>query len=388
MSIPFIDLQAQRRRIAADIDRAVQKTIESGAYILGPPVRALEAELSAITSAAHTVSCANGTDALALPLMAWNVGPGDAVFCPSFTFAATAEIIAWTGATPVFIDIDPATYNIDSDHLERSIKGVLDAGGLTPRAVIAVDVFGQLANYDVISEISRRYNLKLISDCAQSFGATLHGKHPIAWADAVTTSFFPAKPLGCYGDGGAIQTNDDELAALLLSLRMHGQASEQDREEFGFDHQAKYLNVRVGLNSRLDSVQAAILLEKLKIFDDEIEKRNVVAKRYCDGLDGSVLQTPTVIDGGLSVWAQFTIESARRDGLASHLQGQGIPSAVYYPIPMHQQQAYQEHVVIGDGLPITEDKAGQVISLPMHPYLDEQTQSKIIDAVKAFNGNH
>ena len=386
-SIPFIDLQAQRRRIAPEIARAISEIVEGGAYILGPPVRELEAALSALTGASHTVSCANGTDALNLPLMAWGIGPGDAVFCPSFTFAATAGIIALTGATPVFVDIDEASYNIDPAHLEKSIQSVLADKKLTPRVIIAVDLFGQLADYPAISEIAKKYALKLISDCAQGFGATLNNHHSIAWADVVTTSFFPAKPLGCYGDGGALQTNDASLADKIISLRMHGQANDADCASLDYAHAPKYLNVRIGINSRLDSIQAAILLEKLKIFEDEIERRNVVAQRYNEHLQDVASQVPSVIDGARSVWAQYTIETEHRDGLGDHLRRQGIPSAIYYPVPMHQQKAYARHVVVGEGLPVTERKADRVISLPMHPYLDEATQDRIIDGVKAFNAH-
>lgn len=386
MSIPFIDLQAQRRRIEDKINTAVARVIESGAYVMGPEVRQFEEQMSAFSGAKHTVSCANGTDALYLPLMAWEIGEGDAVFCPSFTFAATGEVIPWANASPVFVDILPTTFNMDPEHLEASINAVLKEGKLRPKVVIAVDLFGQPADYPAIREIADRYGLKLIADSAQGFGCTLHGKHPIEWADAVTTSFFPAKPLGCYGDGGAIQTNDDALAELLDSLRVHGKATPTDIAGANFEHDPKYWNMRVGLNSRLDTIQAAILIEKLAIFEDEIEQRNVVANRYREGLGGHVLQAPPVIENGVSTWAQYVIEHKDRDGLAQYLRGQGIPTAVYYPIPIHQQQVYAAYPTGPGGLPVSEAKAQTVIALPMHPYLDEASQENIIAAIRGYNG--
>jgi dTDP-4-amino-4,6-dideoxygalactose transaminase len=371
MSIPFIDLKAQRARLKAGIDAAVMRVLDHGAFVMGPEVAELERRLGAFGEAAHVLTCANGTDALALPLMAWGVGRGDAVFCPSFTFAATAEVVPWTDATPVFVDVLPDTYNIDPDHLDRAIAEVKAKGDLVPRAVIAVDLFGQPADYPKIAEVARRHGLKLIADSAQGFGCTLDGRQPLHWADASTTSFFPAKPLGCYGDGGAVLTNDAELHALLVSLRNHGA---------GVD---KYDNVRIGMNSRLDTIQAAILLEKLAAFPAEIEARNRVADRYAQGLKGAV-RTPTVIAGGVSTWAQYTVETADRDGLAAALKEQGIPTATYYPRPLHVQTAYRDFPVGGNGLPVTMDKAGRVISLPMHADLDEPTQDRIIAAVGAF----
>jgi dTDP-4-amino-4,6-dideoxygalactose transaminase len=386
LALAFIDLQAQRRRISDRIDAAVKAVIEGGAYILGPEVGAFEKQLSAFSGAKRTVSCANGTDALVLPLMAWGVGEGDAVFCPSFTFAATAEVLPWVGASPVFIDIRPDTYNMDPDHLEAAIEAVKKAGRLTPKAIIAVDLFGQPADYPRIAEIAKRHGLKLIADSAQGFGCTLAGRHPAYWADAVTTSFFPAKPLGCYGDGGAVQTNDDTLADLLDSLRVHGKATKADIAQSKFEHDPKYLNVRIGLNSRLDTIQAAILIEKLAIFAEEIDKRNAVAERYAKGLAGHVRSTPAVIKGGVSTWAQYTIEVDDRDGLAAHLKREGVPTAVYYPIPIHKQAIYSAYPTGPGGLPVSEAKAKTVISLPMHPYLDTATQDIIITKIKAFNG--
>jgi len=385
MSIAFIDLAAQQKRIKPQIDAAIAKVLAHGAYVMGPEVRQFEADLAAFAGAKHAVSCANGTDALALPLMAWEIGAGDAVFCPSFTFAATGEIIPWLGASPVFVDILPDTYNLDPVRLEQAILAIKAEGKLTPKAIIAVDLFGQPADYPAISAIAKKYRLKLIADSAQGFGCTLNDKHPGAWADVTTTSFFPAKPLGCYGDGGAVLTNDDWLAERIDSLRVHGKATASDIEGKTFEHDPKYLNVRVGLNSRLDTLQAAILIEKLKIFADELQARDQIAKRYGAGLKGSVSTAPMVIAGGFSTWAQYTIEHPNRDGLAAHLKVLGIPSAAYYPMPMHTQDVYGAYPRPG-GLPVSEAKAKTVLSLPMHPYLDVETQGKIIDGVRSFNG--
>jgi dTDP-4-amino-4,6-dideoxygalactose transaminase len=356
-----------------------------GAYVMGPEVRAFEARLAAFAHAKHAVSCANGTDALVLPLMAWGVGAGDAVFCPSFTFAATGEVIPLVGASPVFVDIRPETYNLDPDKLEAAIVAIKAEGKLVPRVIIAVDLFGQPADYPAIAAIAERHDLKLIADSAQGFGCTLNGQHPGAWADVVTTSFFPAKPLGCYGDGGAILTDDAWLAERLDSLRVHGKAVASDIQGKTFDHDPKYLNMRVGLNSRLDTIQAAILIEKLAVFADELDKRDKVADRYAAGLAGSPAKTPTVIAGGRSTWAQYTIEHANRDGLAAHLKTLGVPTAAYYPMPMHAQDCYSSYPRPG-GLPVSEAKAEVVLALPMHPYLEPDVQDRIIEGVRSFNG--
>jgi dTDP-4-amino-4,6-dideoxygalactose transaminase len=385
MTIPFIDLASQQKRIKPQIDAAIAKVLAHGAYVMGPEVRQFEAELAAFAQIKHCLSCANGTEALALPLMAWEIGAGDAVFCPSFTFAATGEVIPWLAASPVFVDILPDTYNIDPVRLEQAILAIKTEGRLTPKAIIAVDLFGQPADYPAISAIARKYGLKLIADSAQGFGCTLDGKHPGAWADVVTTSFFPAKPLGCYGDGGAVLTDDDWLAERIDSLRVHGKATAGDIAGKTFEHDPKYLNVRVGLNSRLDTLQAAILIEKLRIFTDELKARDEIARRYAAGLKGSVTHAPVVIPGGFSTWAQYTIEHPNRDGLAAHLKTQGVPSAAYYPMPMHTQEVYSVYPRPG-GLPVSEAKAKTVLSLPMHPYLDVETQGKVIDAVRSFNG--
>jgi len=385
--IPFIDLAAQQVRLKPRIDAAIQKVLAHGAYVMGPEVAAFEEQLAAFGRARFALSCGNGTDALALPLMAWGVGAGDAVFCPSFTFAATPEVIPWTGATPVFVDILPETYNLDPDHLEAAIEAVKAKGELTPRAVIAVDLFGQPADYPRIVQICRRHGLKLIADSAQGFGCTLYGEHPVFWADAATTSFFPAKPLGGYGDGGAVLTDDADLWERMDSLRIHGKVVKSDINGHPLQHDPKYLNMRIGMNSRLDTLQAAILIEKLGVFAEEIELRQTVAKRYAKGLKGHVHTTPKVIEGGHSVWAQYVIEHHDRDGLAAHLRTLGVPTAVYYPVPMHRQAPYAGFPVGPGGLPVSEAKAGRVLALPMHAYLTEDVQDQIIEGVRGYNGS-
>ena len=368
--IAFIDLKAQRTRLGVRIDAAVARVLDHCQFVMGPEVVELEKQLGAFGGAKHVLSCANGTDALALPLMAWGVGRGDAVFVPSFTFAATAEVVPWFEAEPVFVDVLPDTYNMDPASLEAAIVAVKAEGRLTPRVVIAVDLFGQPADYPKIAEITRRHGMKLISDSAQGFGCTLNGEQPLEWADVTTTSFFPAKPLGCYGDGGAVLTNDDSLIDVLRSLRNHGAGTD------------KYDNVRIGMNSRLDTIQAAILLEKLAVFPQEIGLRNQAADRYAEGLAGSV-GVPSVIAGGTCVWAQYTIESDERDALAARLREAGVPTAAYYPRPLHMQTAYYSYPRAPGGLPVTEAKAPRVLSLPMHSDLDPATQERIVSAVRS-----
>ncbi len=378
--IAFIDLLAQRRRLGDRIDRAVMGAVDAGQWIMGPQVSEFERRLAAFGRAEHALSCANGTDALALPLMAWGIGAGQAVFCPSFTFTATAEAVAWTGATPVFVDILPDTYNLDPRALERAVQAVAAEGRLKPAAVIAVDLFGQPADYPALAEVCRRHGLKLVADSAQGFGCTLGGEHPLHWADVTTTSFFPAKPLGGYGDGGAVLTDDAGLAELIDSIRVHGKATASDAAAADFAHEAKYLNTRVGMNSRLDTLQAAILLEKLDIFPDDLARRNVAADRYGRGLDGAAA-TPAVISGGVSTWAQYTIEVDHRDEVVKRLKGFGVPTAVYYPVPLHQQVAYAD-CPAPEGLPVTEAKAGRVLSLPISADLDPAVQDYVIESVR------
>jgi len=384
--IAFIDLAAQQARLKPRIDAAIQRVLAHGQYVMGPEVAAFERQLADFCGAAHALSCGNGTDAIALPLMAWGIGAGDAVFCPSFTFAATPEVVPWTGATPVFVDILPDTYGLDPAHLEAAIAAVRAEGRLRPAAVIAVDLFGQSADYPRLAAICRREGLKLIADSAQGFGCTLDGRHPAHWADAATTSFFPAKPLGAYGDGGAVLTDDAALWERMDSLRVHGKAVAGDIAGKVFEHDPKYLNMRIGMNSRLDTLQAAILIEKLAVFPGEIEARQIAADRYAAGLKGHCLATPTVIAGGTSVWAQYVIEHADRDGLAAHLKTQGIPTAVYYPVPMHQQAPYAGFPRGPGGLPVSEAKAELVLALPMHADLTAETQDRIIAAVRGYNG--
>lgn len=367
----FIDLHAQQARIKSEIDAGVAAVLESGRYILGPQVTELEEKLAKFTGAKHAVSCANGTDAILLPMMAWGIGPGDAVFCPSFTYCATAEVIALVGATPVFVDIERDTYNMSAESLKRAIAQVKAEGTLTPKAVIVVDLFGQCADYETLTPIVRDAGMHYISDCAQGFGSTLNGKHPLHWTDVQTTSFFPAKPLGAYGDGGATLTNDSELDTAMRSVRMHGQ---------GID---KYDNIRIGLNSRLDTMQAAILLPKLSIFPSEIEDRNTIAARYSEALQSNTIQTPTIMEGVISTWAQYTIEVADPTAFADTLKAADIPTARYYPVPIHKQTAYAHYPICEDGLPNTMACRKHVISLPMHAYLSEADQDLIIAAAKS-----
>ncbi|MBR9824359.1 MAG: DegT/DnrJ/EryC1/StrS aminotransferase family protein [Alphaproteobacteria bacterium] len=367
--VPFIDLEAQRARIQAEIETAVASVLRDGRYILGPQVQELEGQLKEFSGAPEALACANGTDALMLPLLAWGIGQGDAVFVPSFTFASTAEVVPWLQASPVFVDIEPSTYNMDPDHLESAIEATLAEGRLRPAVIIAVDLFGQPANYPRLAAIAEKYGLRLISDSAQGFGCTLDDKHPVHWADAVTISFYPAKPLGCYGDGGAVLAKAKEDYTLMKSFHVHGEGAE------------RYEYARIGMNSRLDTIQAAILLEKLKIFSDEIEARNIAALRYADGF-GDLVKTPQIIDGGRSVWAQYTIEVDDRDGFRKSLADQGVPTAVYYPIPLHKQAPYAVYPVGPQGLNATENAAGRVVSLPMDGYLGGERQQRVIDAVR------
>jgi UDP-2-acetamido-2-deoxy-ribo-hexuluronate aminotransferase len=383
-SIPFIDLIGQRRRLGERIDHAVMAAVNAGQWIMGPQVREFEQKLAAFGQAKHAPSCANGTDALALPLMAWEIGVGDAVFCPSFTFTATAEAVCWTGATPVFVDILPDTYNLDLKALDAAVLAIKAEGKLKPAAVIAVDLFGQPADYPAISEVAKRHGMKLVSDSAQGFGCTLNGHHPLHWADVTTTSFFPAKPLGCYGDGGAVLTDDAHLAELIDSLRVHGKAVACDGDVESFGHDPKYLNTRIGMNSRLDTIQAAILLEKLAIFQDDIALRNAAADRYAEGLEGAVT-VPAMIAGGVSTWAQYTVEADDRDALLAGLKAAGVPTAVYYPVPLHKQIAYA-HCPTPNGLPVTEAKAGRVFSLPISADIDPEQQAYVIHTIRSLTG--
>jgi len=368
--LPFIDLAAQRRRLGPAIDDAVARVLTHCQFIIGPEVRAFESELAAFAGARHAVTCASGTDALVLALRALGIGPGDAVICPSFTFCATAEVAVLVGATPVFVDVHPDTFNIDVGGIPGAIEAA-KAAGLTPKAIIPVDLFGLSADHDAIAAAAKTHGLFVIDDAAQGFGGTYKGRPLGTFGHMTCTSFFPAKPLGCYGDGGAVLTDDGTLADTLRSLRVHGQGSD------------KYDNVRIGLASRLDTIQAAVLSEKLKIFPEEIAARQVVARRYADGLK-DIVTVPAVPADLTSVWAQYTIRVAggRRAALAAALKDDGIPTAIYYPIPLHRQVAYRQYPVGRSGLAVSDRLADEVISLPMHPYLDEPTQARIVEATR------
>jgi dTDP-4-amino-4,6-dideoxygalactose transaminase len=369
-TIPFIDLAAQRRRLGGAIEAALLRVMDHGVYIMGPEVRQLEEELAAFCGAAHVVTCANGTDALGLVLMAKGVGPGDAVFCPSFTFCATAEAVAWVGATPVFVDVLSDSFNMNPASLQVAVATARTLG-LRPAVVIPVDLFGQPADYDGIEAVAAREGLWVLCDAAQSFGTTYKARKVGTIGAATITSFFPAKPLGCYGDGGAIFTDDADLAGILRSVRVHGQGNN------------KYDNVRIGVNSRLDTVQAAVLIEKLRLFTDEIAMRDRVAKRYSERLAETAI-VPTVPDGLTSVWAQYTLRllDFDRDAFIATLKAQGVPTAIYYPAPLHRQAAYAGLPIAEGGLPVAERVAEEVVSLPMHPYLTEAVQDRIVAAVR------
>ena len=368
--IPFIDVASQRRRLGRAVDDAVKRVTDHCQFILGPEVKAFEAELAKFCGARHVVTCASGTDALTLALMAKGIGPGDAVFCPSFTFCATAEVVALVGATPVFVDVEADTFNIDPKGITAALATAKRLG-LKPKAVVPVDLFGLPADHDAIAAVAKSAGLFVLDDAAQGFGATYKGRQLGTFGHATATSFFPAKPLGCYGDGGAVFTDDDKFAETLLSLRVHGQGSD------------KYDNVRIGMASRLDTIQAAILIEKLKIVPDEIAARDRAARYYAEGL-ANLVMAPTVPAGLSSVWAQYTIRipGGRRDKIVAGLKAEGIPTAIYYPIPLHRQQAYKHYPVGEGGVAVSDRLAGEVLSLPMHAYLDSATQDRIIDAVK------
>ncbi len=370
--IEFIDLGAQRRRLGRRVDEAILRVVDHGKYIMGPEVAIFEQELAAFCGAKHVLSCANGTDALGLALMAKGVKPGQAVLVPSFTFAATAEVVAWFDAVPVFVDVLEHTFNMDPVSLETGIATAKRLG-LEPAGIIPVDLFGLPAEYGQILSTAAAHRLWVICDAAQSFGAAYKGRNVGTISDMTTTSFFPAKPLGCYGDGGAVFVEDDDVFGVLKSLRVHGQGSD------------KYDNVRIGMNARLDTIQAAVLSEKLTIFTDEIDARNRVAQRYQELLDEVVI-VPTVPIGLTSVWAQYTVRlpmGRDRDTVAAKLKAAGVPTATYYAGPLHRQSAYRDYPVAGNGLPVCDRLACEVLSLPMHPYLDEDTQDRIVGALRA-----
>src|SRR6202046_3730400 len=368
--IPFIDLAAQRRRLGSAIDAAVARVLAHCQFIQGPEVRALESDLAAICGAKHVIGCSSGTDALLLVLMAWQIGPGDAVICAAFTFCATAEVVALIGATPILADVQAESFNLDPASCERAVATAKRLG-LKPKAVIPVDLFGLPADHDAIGAIAAAHGIKVLDDAAQAFGATYRGRKLGTLGDATATSFFPAKPLGCYGDGGAVFTDDDALAARVKSIRLHGE---------GVDRSAA---ARIGITGRLDTIQAAILIEKLKIFPDEIAARNRVAERYEQALTDIAI-VPRVGNESTSVWAQYTIKlkPGQRDKLAADLKAQGIPTAIYYTKPLHKQPAYRDYPLADGGVPVSEQLSGEVISLPMHAYLEQPDQDRIIGAVR------
>lgn len=379
----FIDLKTQYRRLEPLIRQRIDAVLERGSYIMGPEVGELEEKLAGFAKAKHCISCASGTDALLMPLMAWGIGPGDAVFAPAFSFFATAEVVALLGATPVLVDINPDTFNIDPDKLAAAVEAVKKGdpklhplpvqamgGALKPKAVITADLFGQPADYAPILDMAAKQRLAVLEDAAQGFGGVYRGQRACGLGcHAAATSFFPAKPLGCYGDGGAIFTDDDELADLCRSIRVHGKGSH------------KYDNARIGLNGRLDTLQAAILLPKLDILGEEIEARQLVAKRYAEGLAGSAVATPKVPDGFVSAWAQYTVRLKNRDAVAAALGKAGIPTGVYYPKTLAAQSALAYLGYGADAFPEAEQAALEVLSLPMHPYLNEKEQRRIIDSL-------
>lgn len=368
----FIDLKTQQARIRSRIEKNIQTVLDHGQYIMGPEIFELESRLADYVGVKHAVSCASGTDALLMTLMAYGVGPGDAVLTTPFTFVATAEAILLLGATPVFVDIDPATFNIDPKHLEKTVRAFWKSGsGLKARGILPVDLFGLPADYDAIHTVAREHGLFVLEDAAQSFGAEYRGRRAGSPGDAAATSFFPAKPLGAYGDGGMCFTSDDALAAALRSIRIHGMGAD------------KYDNVRIGINGRMDTIQAAVLLAKMEIFPEEVTLRQAAAARYTRALTGVV--TPTVPEGSLSAWAQYSVlaENTRhREEIQARLHAAGIPTAVYYPIPLHLQTAYRSLGGEPGDFPVTEDCARRIFSLPMHPYLRAEDQERIAALIR------
>jgi len=372
----FVDLAKQLETIRGTVEERIKTVLDHGNFILGPEIKELEKKLAAFAGVKHCISCSSGTDAILLSLMAYNIGPGHAIFTTPFTFIATAEVISLLGATPVYVDIDPDTFNMDPEKLRQTIQDIKNnkkptpqfPDGLIPKGIIAVDLFGLPADYDAINAIAREHDLFVVEDAAQSFGGRYKGKMAGNLADVAATSFFPAKPLGCYGDGGAILTNNDKLADIMESLRVHGKG------------QHKYDNIRIGINGRLDTIQAAILLAKLEIFGKEIEKRQEVSARYSEGLKNAV-KVPQVPEGYRSAWAQYSIVSDRKKELMTQLQNAGIPTAVYYPRPLHLQTAFSFLGYTEGSMEVSEKTSDTIFSLPMHPYLSTQDQDKIIDCI-------
>ena len=375
----FRDLKKQYEVLKLSIDAAIHDVIINTSFISCPQVAELERQLAAYVGRKHCITCGNGTDALSMALMAWGIKEGDAVFVPDFTFFATGEVVSFEGATPIFVDVDEDTFNMDVEKLEEAIKAVLEEGKLVPKLVIPVDLFGLPADYEKIEAVAKKYDLKVLEDGAQGFGGSLNGKRSCAFGEISTTSFFPAKPLGCYGDGGAVFTDDDEISEYLKSIRVHGKGSH------------KYENIRIGWNSRLDTLQAAILLSKLKAFQDyELEKVNKVAENYETSFRElrHVMKTPAIPESFYSSWAQYTIQVKDReirDRLQNFLKEREIPTMIYYPIPMHRQKAFEGNKLY-QLCPVTDKLCETVLSLPIHPYMELEEQNYIIDSVKEFFG--
>jgi UDP-2-acetamido-2-deoxy-ribo-hexuluronate aminotransferase len=370
-NMKFIDLAAQQKRIRNRIEDNIKKVLDHGQYIMGPEIKELEEKLADYVGVSCAIGVASGTDALLMPLIALGVGKGDAVFTSPFTFIATAEVVQLLGATPVFVDIDPQTYNIDPLKLKIAVNDVKSKGDLKPKGIIPVDIFGQAADYDDICLIAQEYDLFVLEDAAQSFGGTYKGRKTCSLAEIAATSFFPAKPLGAYGDGGMIFTSDRDMLDQLISIRIHGKGSN------------KYDNIRVGINGRLDTFQAAILLAKFEIFEQEMELRQQVADRYHSGLLNDV-KIPLVKGHNISAWAQYSVCHPRRDKIIRGLASEGIPHAIYYPIPLHLQKAFAHLGYRKGDFPVTENVSGEIFSIPMHPYLDPDTQQKIIDCIRRY----
>ncbi len=364
----FIDLGAQQKRIRESLEANIKKVLDHGRYINGPEIKTLELKLSEYAGVKYAVGVGSGTDALLMILMGNNIGPGDAVFTSTFTFIATAEVIQLLKATPVFVDIDPKTFNIDPDKLEDTIKKVIDDGKLRPKGIIPVDLFGQLADYDEANRIAGKYGLFVLEDAAQSFGASYRGKKSCSFADFAATSFFPAKPLGCYGDGGMIFTDNEAFYNKLISIREHGK---------GVD---KYNNIRVGINGRIDTIQAAVLLSKFEIFDEEISLRQKVAQRY-NMLLKDVRTVPFIKEHNVSAWAQYSVLLDEREKIINSLRGNDIPSAVYYPKPLHLQTAFSNLGYSKGAFPVAEKVANNILSLPMHPYISKGEQDLIVKTI-------
>lgn len=371
----FRDLKKQYDALKVPMDRAIHKVLDSSGFILGKQVSDLERQLADYVGMKHCITCGNGTDAITLALMAWDIGEGDGVFVPDFTFFSDGECPAFLGATPIFVDVCEDTFNISVESLEAAILRVKKEGKLNPKVIIAVDLFGQPADYDKLRPLADKYGLKILEDGAQGFGGELNGKKACSFGDISITSFFPAKPLGCYGDGGAVFTNDDDEAELLQSLRVHGKGED------------KYDNVRLGMNSRLDTLQAAVLQVKLKAFKEyELKAVNRIANRYTELLN-DVVKTPFVPEGYLSGWAQYSIllkDREQRDGIQRHLREKGIPSKIYYRKPMHRQEAFAGKKCVYTDLAVTDSICSRVLSLPIHPYLTDKEMDKVVEALREY----